>query len=134
MKFQSQRGQVVMFVLIAIAAIVIVWVLSWILVPVQMTSPGNVMKQWAFAYGYDEALQNAARKVCAAQRAVEGTSGDVQTQRQSQEIALEMNYSSIEAKYNAALRNAFEAKYIRPSDVPSHAPTLDEMRPRVCGK
>jgi hypothetical protein len=51
---------------------------------------------------------------------------DERTQRVTQEIAQEQNFARIAANYNAAMRNAFAAKYVRPSDLPAEAPPLSE--------
>jgi len=113
---------------------IVVWVGGWAAVPAQVTSAENVQKQWAFAYQYDESLQAAARQVCSAEKGVAESSSDMErTQRRSQALAYEQNYARIEAEFNAKLRNAFEAKYVAPSDVPKRAPTLTEMKAKVCG-
>jgi len=123
---------------LVVAAVVIAgivgWVGSWAAVPAQVASAENVQKQWAFAYQYDESLQAAARQVCSAEKAVTESSSEAErTQRRSQALAFEQNYFRIEAEFNAKLRNAFEAKYVAPSDVPKRAPTLAEMKAKVCG-
>ncbi|MDO8522796.1 MAG: hypothetical protein Q7S12_00715 [bacterium] len=135
MKTLSERGSAALIILgVALALIVGGWILSWVLVPLQMTSPENVRKQWGFAYEYDESLQAAARQVCGMEKALVSSGAEDKSQRQSQLLALEQNYSRIERDYNAKLRNAFEAKYIRPSDVPNRAPTLSEMKLKVCDR
>lgn len=111
------------------------WAAGWAAVPAQVASAENVQKQWAFAYQYDESLQAAARQVCSAEKGVAESSSDAErTQRRSQALAYEQNYARIEAEFNAKLRNAFEAKYVAPSDVPKRAPTLVEMKAKVCGQ
>ena len=106
---------------------------GWFSVPGKVLSVENVQKQWAFAYQYDEDLQAAARQVCNAEGMVAlATSETEKTQRRDQLFAFQQNYTRLEADYNAALRNAFEAKYVKPADVPNTAPTLDEMKARVC--
>lgn len=122
---------------IAVLAIVVLipigWGLGWLSVPFQTTSAQNVREQWKFAYQFDEDLQAQARNACIAEKAYnEAPAGDVKTQRQTQLIANEQNYNRIAADYDARLRNAFEAKLVRPSDVPDKAPTLAEMKRRVC--
>lgn len=111
------------------------WAAGWLDAPRKITSVENVEKQWAFAYQFDESLQATARQVCTAEKAIEqATSENTKTQRQTQAIAIEQNYARIEAQYNAKLRNAFEAKWVKPSDVPQTAPTLEEMKAKVCKK
>ncbi len=108
-------------------------VMGWVSLPFEKVSPENVQKQWAFTYQYDESLQAAARQVCSAKRSVlAAVSDEEKTARRSQELAYEQNYSRIESEYNQKLRNAFEAKYVRPSDVPARAESLDDMVSRVC--
>lgn len=118
---------------VVVGVAVLVWALGWLFAPLDVTSVENVRKQWAFAYQFDESLQATAKQVCSVERAVKEAKGDEERmQRQSQALAFEQNYARIEAEYNAKLRDAFQAKYVKPSDVPNKAPTLDEMRPRVC--
>lgn len=122
-----------LFVAVVMIGGIVGWVASWGAVPLQVTSAENVQKQWAFAYQYDESLQAAARQVCSTEKAVAESSSDAErTQRRSQALAFEQNYARIEAEFNAKLRNAFEAKYVAPSDVPRRAPTLAEMKAKVC--
>lgn len=107
--------------------------MGWTILPFQKTSVANVEKQWAFAYQYDESLQAAARQVCRVEGAIRtATEPEEQVQRRSQLLAYEQNYTRIQAEYNQKLRNAFEAKYIRPSDVPASAPELETMKLKVC--
>ncbi|MFA5185624.1 MAG: hypothetical protein WC551_03995 [Patescibacteria group bacterium] len=123
-----------LFVAVVVIAVAVSWVAGWGAVPVQVASAENVQKQFAFAYQYDESLQAVARQVCSAEKGVAESSSDVErTQRRSQALAFEQNYARIEAEFNAKLRNAFEAKYVAPSDVPKRAPTLTEMKVKVCG-
>jgi hypothetical protein len=111
------------------------WLFGWFSVPGEITSPENVKKQWAFAYQYDESLHAAARQVCLTEKALNTAESDTEkTQRRSQLLAYETNYTRIEAEYNAKLRNAFEAGLVKPPDVPKTAPSLDEMKSRVCGQ
>lgn len=118
---------------VIIGLVVIAWMLGWILTPLDVTSVRNVKKQWAFAYQYEESLKATAQQVCFVKRAVTNAKNDEErTQRQSQELAFAMNYTRIEAEYNAKLRDAFQAKYVKPSDVPDKAPTLVDMLLLVC--
>lgn len=120
-------------IVIVVGVVVLFWALGWLFAPLDVTSVENVRKQWAFVYQFDESLQATAKQVCSAERAAKETKGDEERiQRQSQALAFEQNYARIEAEYNAKLRDAFQAKYVKPSDVPSKAPTLDEIKPQVC--
>lgn len=122
------------FVLIAVIIGTVGWGLKWLFVPAQVASVENVRDQWRFAYEYDEKLKAIASQICIGKKAVEQSteSADARTQRLSQLIAIEQNYARVEAEYNARLRNAFEAKLVKPSDVPSRAPTVDENLSVVC--
>lgn len=109
------------------------WVINWASVPGEIASAENVKKQWEFAYTYEESLKSAARQVCSAERALtDAQLPDERTQRRSQVMALEQNYSRIQAEFNARLRNAFQAKLVAPSDVPETAPELSAMKSKVC--
>jgi hypothetical protein len=99
---------------------------SWVNAGKEVVSPENVKEQWAFAYGFDESLGATARNWCSAKQAENLAVGDAKDQRISQRLAQENLYSANAAKYDAALKNAFEAKLVKPSDVPTKAPTLDE--------
>jgi hypothetical protein len=104
----------------------------WFAQPAQILSPENVRAQWAFAYTYEESLAASARQVCVAEAAVKAATTDAEgSARRSQLFAIQQNYARIEGEYNAKLRNAFEAKLVRPDDVPTIAPTLAQMRVRV---
>lgn len=111
------------------------WAFGWFAEPLRITSPENVREQWQFAYQYEESLNAAAQQVCIAEKAVTSSeSANERTQRKSQLLAYETNYTRIQAEYNARLRNAFEAKLVKPADVPDRAPTLEEAKQRVCSQ
>ena len=120
------------FLAVVIALMLIFWVVGWLSVPFQVTSSENTQKQYAFVYQYEESLRAMAAQYNAAEKALkEATSENEQSQRRSHLLAIEQNYARVQAEYDAKLRNAFEAKYVRPSDVPPRAPTLAEMRVRL---
>jgi hypothetical protein len=109
------------------------FVAGWVAVPFKVFGANNVSNQWAFAYKYSEALDAAALQVCSTEKIEsEATTDAERTARRSQRIALEQNYARIAAEYNARLRNAFEAKLVRPPDVPSQAPSLTSTKANVC--
>lgn len=109
------------------------WTFGWFTLPLEVTSKQNVKKQWSFVYQYDEGLKAAARKVCSAQKVLnESETTNERQQRRSHLLALEQNYARIQAEYNAKLRNAFEAKYVAPNDVPKTAPELGATLKEVC--
>ncbi len=126
-------GWIFFIVGLALTAGVIGWVLNWASVPGKIASSENVRKQWAFAYEYEESLKSAARQVCSAEKAAEAAQlPDERTQRRSQVLALEQNYSRIQAEYDARLRDAFQAKLVAPEDVPKRASELSTMKSQVC--
>ncbi len=106
---------------------------GWASQPAQIFSAENVREQWRFAYEYDESLRSAARQVCTAEEAVQNAvDDDTRTQRETQRIALTNNYNRIAAEYNGRLRNAFEAGWVRPRDVPERAPELQVLKNEIC--
>ncbi len=127
---QTPLGLALKFVLVVIVISLFFGVIGffsgWFRTGVDIVSPENVKKQWAFAYQYDESLDAIANQWCSAKKAESTAIGDdAVNQRQSQTSAYFNNYNAVKAKYDAALRNAFEAKLVAPSDVPSRAPTLE---------
>ncbi len=124
---------IVILVVVSVVGGALAWGLGWISVPGQVLSPQNVQEQWRFAYAFDESLQAIAQQVCATEKALAGaTNENEQTQRRSQLLAYEQNYARVAAEYDARLRNAFQAGLVAPSDVPRRAPTLNEMKLRMC--
>lgn len=124
-----RTSKVVLFVFITVSVILLIsWSLGWLSMPFQTTSVENVKKQWGFAYSYNESLKAIAQQVVNTQKLVDSTTDkNVKAQRESQLLAYENNYSRVKAEYDAKLKNAFEAKWIKPSDVPDSAPTLSQM-------
>lgn len=114
-------------ILCFVVLLVISWAAGWITMPFQTTSVQNVKQQWAFAYQYDESLKAIAQQVVNTQKLVDSSTGDTKTQRETQLLAYQNNYARVKAEYDAKLKNAFEAKWVKPSDVPDIAPTLEEM-------
>lgn len=109
------------------------WSFSWLSVPGQVTSVQNVREQWQFAYDYEASLKAGARQVCDAQRAVERAEGEPERiARRDHMFAYQVNYQRIKAEYDAALANAFEARFVKPPDVPDRAPSLEENMMREC--
>ncbi len=125
---QPSGGKVALIIALILAGVLALsWALGWIAVPLGVTSAGNVREQWRFAYEYNSSLRASATQVCTARRAIAtSASAEERTQRNSQAIATEQNYARIAAAYDARLENAFEARLVRPGDVPAHAPTLPE--------
>lgn len=123
-----------LFIFLCIAfGVTLAWAWEWLSVPGHVTSAEQVQNQWAFAYEYEEALQAAAQQVCSAERGVQQASNETEaTQRRSHVLAYEQNYARIEAAYNARLRNPFQGKYVKPKNVPEKAPSLAQMKQKVC--
>lgn len=129
--------RVIVISVVVMAVAVGFWMVRWLMVPADVASPENVKKQWAAIYQHLEALDTTAQQICSAERAVatatEANQAEEATQRRSQLMAYEQNYARIQGEYNAKLRNAFEAKHVKPDDVPDKAPALAEVKARVCG-
>jgi hypothetical protein len=107
--------------------------LGWVGQPFRIFSPENVREQWRFAYDFNESLTASGRQTCSAESALKSAESEQErTARRSQLLAYEQNYARIEAAYNARLRNAFEAGWVKPSDVPRTAPTLEQTMVDVC--
>lgn len=106
------------------------WVFRWGKAATDVVGPENVKAQWQFAYDYDESLRASASNWCTLrkQEVQAGKIGDrdAMNQRGSQRIATEQLYERNKAEYDARLRDAFRAKWVKPTDVPTKAPTLDE--------
>lgn len=108
-------------------------VLAWVLFLSSIFFPSNVSEQWRFAYEYNRSLIATSQNVCQARKdEAAATDPTVKSQRGSQRIAYEQNYRRIEAEYDARLANAFEAKLVRPADVPLQAPTLEQELLATC--
>lgn len=118
----------------AIVGILILgWALGWMGGITRVGSVDNVRDQYADGYRNFEALKASARNACRAQNAVErAVDANERTQRQTQLVGQEQNYERIAASYNAAMADAFRAKYVKPADLPQSAPTLEEMKAAAC--
>lgn len=105
---------------------------GWISLPAKVFGVENVREQWRFAYEYNESLSAIQGQFCTAQRAVAESVDDAErSQRTTQRIAIENNYNRVQAQYDAKLKNAFEAKLVRPGDVPEKAPDLNRSCPNA---
>jgi hypothetical protein len=112
-------------VLFFVGIILLGFAFGWIGTGADIVSPANVKKQWAEAYRNDTALKASALNVCGAEKLVAGATSDAERiARQSQLSAYEQNYARIASDYDAAVSNAFEAKFVKPGDLPIQAPTL----------
>lgn len=103
------------------------WLFGWFKTGADVIGPGNVTKQWEFAYTYHESLKQIANNWCTMKKAEDAeTDREVKPQRVSQRLAVETQYRTVQAQYDAALDNAFKAKLVAPPDVPRRAPTLEQ--------
>lgn len=131
----ARLGWKILGVVVAVALVLgcVGFAFRWLNAGAEVVSPQNVKAQWQFAYDYDEALAGAARQWCTIRQAeVQAPEGsDAQVQRASQRIAVEQLYARNKAEYDARLRDAFRAKWVKPSDVPVRAPALEEKLQEV---
>lgn len=129
----AKVGLVIFVLVIALAGCT--WALNWALTPFRILSVEHVEKEWTFAYTDIKALEQTAQMVCDAEDAVTNAINDNErVQRNTQLIALKNNYNRVKAEYDKELANRFAAGIVAPADVPRVAPTLDEMKQRVCGR
>jgi hypothetical protein len=124
-------------IIVVIAALSLIGVyahfaLGWLAEPARVIGVDNTRQQWAFAYQYDESLHTIANQYCTAATAVAQSDPVTKPQRESQRIAIENNYNRVRAEYDAKLRDAFQAKLVKPPDVPDRAPALQENVARWC--
>lgn len=106
---------------------------SWLSEGKRVISPTNVRQQWQFAYDYDESLDAITRQHCSAEKVeTEEADPQIKAARTNQRLAIENNYQRVKAEYDARLRDAFRARLVRPRDVPTRAPTLEENRQELC--
>lgn len=109
------------------------FVFGWITLPIQKGGVQNVEQQFTYGYQTKKALEATARSVCLAQKAYDvETDPALKSQRQSQLLAYQANYSRLEGEYDAWAANVFQGKVIRPNDLPAQAPTLSGMILQVC--
>lgn len=121
------------YILAGVGGFALLFIFLWVLFLANIFSPQNVSAQWQFAYDNQKALVATAGNVCQARKdEAAQTDPALKAQLTSQRIAYEQNYRRIEAEFDAALSNAFKAKLVKPSDVPSQAPTLDQELAIVC--
>ncbi len=121
----------VAFLVILILTIV-GFIFGWITFPIDKGSRDNVKKQFQRGYELYESLQATAQMVCTAEQAYNETDPNTKQQRQTQLIAYQTNYQRLAAEYDAWTRNVFERGIIHPQDLPTRAPTLQDMKSQVC--
>jgi len=129
---EEEKKFLIMIVVVCVCSIILFgavsWLRAWVSLPLRKMSAQNVEAQWQWAYNAEEDLQASARQVCNARNTLsEESDENAKVQWRSHVTAREDNYARIAADYNARMRNAFRAKYIRPDDVRENAPNVDEM-------
>lgn len=113
----------------AVAAIVVLVLLltllglglGWFKGAVAVVSVENVKKQYQFGYEFDRKMRAEATTVCI---------GEKRGLEPSALAAYEQTYANIQASYDARMANAFEAKHVKPGDLPLTAPTIDQRPER----
>jgi hypothetical protein len=108
---------------------------GWIGGGASVVSVDNVKAQYQFAYQDLNSLKATAANACGEREALaDPTLGaDEKTARRSQLIAYEQNYERIKAEYDARVQNVFQAKLVKPADVPLMAPTLHDAEVAIAG-
>lgn len=111
----------------AVVVVVVVFVallglgLGWFKGAVAVVSVENVKKQYQFGYEFDRKMRAEATTVCI---------GEKRGLEAPALAAYEQTYANIEASYDARMANAFEAKHVKPGDLPLVAPRLSERPER----
>ncbi|MHC4311207.1 MAG: hypothetical protein ACYSW3_01900 [Planctomycetota bacterium] len=117
----------VAFVVIIIGITAFSWAMGWILKPAEIFSVQNVEQQWEFAYDTEEDLLAVARNICFAQDALDAAETDWERQqRQTQLTAHLNNYARVTSDFDARLRDAFRAGWVKPPDVREEALTIKD--------
>lgn len=91
----------------------------------------NVIEKWKEAYQKYEALEQSANNICIAQKAVDSAPSADVSQRTTQLLAYQRNYNNISAQYNAAVKNPLDAGLVKPAELPSQAPSMNDMLKKV---
>jgi hypothetical protein len=134
---------------LSIGAIVLLMVLSvvptyyalgwgWAVLPGQIHSVSHVSQEYQFAYTYINSLKAEAANVCLAESNLKadtqgGASLDQLSLDRQQVLATSQTYNNTKAAYDAELANTFQAKQVKPTDVPFVAPTLAQGKSKWGG-
>jgi len=118
--------------LVILILTIVGFIFGWITLPIDKGSRDNVEKQFRRGYELYESLQATAQMVCTAEQAYNETDPNTKQQRQTQLTAYQTNYQRLAAEYDAWARNVFEGGIIHPQDLPTRAPTLQDMKSQVC--
>ena len=122
-------------VLLVVAFTALGLVFGWIGGAASVASVDNVKAQYQFAYQDLNSLKATAANACQQREflADPSISPDEKTADRAHLSAYEQNYVRIKAEYDARVQNVFQAKLVKPSDVPLEAPTLAEAEAAVPG-
>lgn len=119
-------------ILVVLVLVPVGWGLGWYATPFQVTSTQNVREQFQFGYKYYTAMEAGAQQVCMFEKDLDTLSGNARQQRQDQLLAIQTTYTQNAAAYNAAMEDAFRAKFVKPADLPDRAPPLNDMKRQAC--
>lgn len=110
------------------------FVFHWFGTAAHVISPENVKQQYALAFQDYNSLKATAVNVCGVVSAEKllTPGSDAWNQRESQRLAYEQNYARIKAQYEARMSDIFQAKKVKPAELPFTAPTLQAMEDQVC--
>lgn len=126
-------GVGVVLVLVGAVLIPFGWGFAWLHEGARITGPDNSRQQFTAVIGDYKGLEAAAGNVCNAVNAK--GSGDP-TLVEDPAFAYRAKYREIAADYDRRMDNAFEAGVVRRypglRDYPRQAPTLKQMRKKVC--
>jgi hypothetical protein len=125
-------GVAVICVLV-IGGFVISYASSWFSTGAAIVSPTNVKAQWTQGYQDIESLRALAGNYCDLRQAENDETDQFQReQRESEVLAEQQAYNRVAADYDRAYENLFEGKLVKPSDLPSRAPSLDDLVAEIC--
>lgn len=100
---------------------------GWARTGVEIVSPANVKSQYRLAYSDWNALEKLSDTICIAVDVRDReTDPFIKSQRESQVLAYQGAYNRVAGSYNARMQNLFEARIVRPRDLPANAPSFTE--------
>ena len=108
----------------------VLFILFWLLSGCEIAP--LVIDAYGDSYTQYEYLEAIANNVCEYEKVYQESSEQDRSARLSFLLAQKSNYNQVAAKYDAAVRNALDRKYLKPADLPSLAPKLEEMKNEVC--
>lgn len=127
-------GICLVFVVIGVILIPFGWGFAWLSEGARITGPDNSRQQFTTVIGDYKSLKATAGNVCNVANS-KGGEGDPSLV-EDPAFAYKAKYREIAADYDRRMDNAFEAgivnKYPGLRKYPRQAPTLKQMRKRVC--